>query len=58
MFYVRNKKLDIAHGFRSLKGINKVEKNLPKTTLKRAPGKNIQTVMAVLLPRVRGSATY
>lgn len=58
MFYARNRKLVIAHGFRGLKDINKVEKNLLKTNSKRAPGKDLQTGMAVLLPTVRGSTTY
>lgn len=58
MFYARNRKLDFAHGFRNLKDINKVENNLLKTNSKRAPGKDLQTVMAVLLSTVRGSTTY
>lgn len=39
MFYARNRKLDIAHGFRTVKDINKVEKNLPKTILRELLGR-------------------
>lgn len=39
MFYARNGRLDIAYDFRSLKGSNKVQKNILKATLRQLLGR-------------------